>query len=298
MHNCPTELEMTRYIEQKATGSERHSIDAHLHECPDCRRLYACLVELQQASDAQQLPSVTKKEINAAIRRLSEDGLFHKMPENRLADFFHGLISVTQATQLVLDSPLLAQHTRASFKWEGQRQVVENLCALRCEALILERAGIPFANADLLEEAVKEGWFMPGKGTPLLHLGRLLIRHGLEVERYQHADIDVLRYALKSGYQCIVAVDAGELQTNRRLGRWLERIEDLIAYIPDHCLVISGVGREEEKDVVIVLDPNTPGKSKAIPQAAFLEAWKDSDFFLLAAQLPKTVGDKGQEKRP
>lgn len=298
MRNCPTELEMARYVEQMATDSERQTIDAHLRECTDCRRLHACLVELQQASDAQLLPSVTEKEADAAIRRVTANGQHRKEPEDRLADFFRGLISVTQATQFVLDSPLLARRTRASFEREGRRQVVENLCALRCEAFILERAGLPSADADLLKEAIAEGWFMPGKGTPLLHLGRLLARHGLEVERYQHADINVLRHALNSGYQCIVAVDAGELHTNHRLAQWLERLEDLIARIPDHCLVISGVGRQGEDNVVTVMDPNIPDRSQAIPRAAFLEAWEDSNFFLLAARLPETAGDKEQEKRP
>lgn len=297
MRNCPTEMEMARYLDQTVDETERNRLDAHLRECPDCRLLLEELMELKQTALAGLLPAVTEEEAAAAVQRLAANASVRQSAGRTLAAFFRGLINAADASALILDSPLLARDTRVLLAREGRQELVEHLCALRCEALILAEAGIAIEDADLLEEAVTEGWFVPGKGTPLAHLGKLLMRHGMEVKLYTNAGTGVLRQALEAGYQVIAAVDAGELQNNHRLARWIERVEDLVARIPDHCLVVSGLRREGEEDVVIVMDPNTPGESRIIPVAEFLEAWEDSGFYLLAARLPERQGDREQEKR-
>ena len=284
MCNCPTELELTRYIEESASDAERIRMDAHLQTCPECKRLWNDLLELKQASHAGSLPTVTESERNAALEKLTAHGLFQKDERKTLGAFFRGLIDIAEAKQLLLDNPLLARDTSLSLENENQRVIEEHLCALRCEAILLAQAGFELEDSQLLDEAIAEGWFLPGQGTPLVHLGKMLTRYGLEVERYQRADINVLRHALESGYQVIAAVDSGELQENSLLVWFLERLEDLIAWIPDHCLIVSGVIRKDDEDFVVVLDPNKPGESRTIPAADFMEAWEDSGFFLLAAR--------------
>ena len=273
-----------------AGESERERLKAHLEGCAACRRLCEYLSDMNHAASDDRLPLVTGTETAAAFRCIAGVGARPRSVEmppavDRLSQFFAGLLDAGQAARLLMEGALMAGQKGGLPDRTTREEATQALCALRCEAAILRSAGAVVAEEALLEEAIAAGWFVTGAGMPLKYLGKLLARHGMAVERYLHADVEVLRHALDRGYALMVAVDAGELRRRSRLASLLERMEDCVAKIPDHCLLVTGVTRTGAGEVVVVTDPAGATRRREIPVADFLEAWEDSDFFLLAAKV-------------
>lgn len=287
MNRCLTDLEMALLAEGAADGGLRARAGAHLDRCPACRRVLQDLEDIRRVGRAGRLPRVTGAEAGDAARRLAGlgggGGGRHRRADERLAAFFSGMIDADQAARLLLDRTVLAG-AEGGPGLSSARDMADTLCALRCEAVILRGAGMEVDEAELLREAAAAGWFVPGSGTPMRHLGRLLEARGLRVERYLHAHAGVLRHALGAGYQLLAVVDAGELAARGVLARWLERMEDLVQRIPDHCVLVRGVEEEAGRTMVDLVDPAGTGQCRRVPLGDFLEAWDDSDFFLLAAR--------------
>lgn len=287
MNRCLTDLEMALLAEGAADGGLRVRAGAHLDRCPACRRILHDLEETRRAGRAGRLPRITDAEAGDAMLRLAglgvERGGRCGRGNGRLAAFFSGVMDADQAARMLLDTAVLAG-AEGGLGLSGARDMADTLCALRCEAVILRGVGMDVDEAELLGEAVAAGWFLPGTGTPMRHLGRLLEARGLRVERYLHAHVGVLRQALGAGYQLLAAVDAGELAARGVLARWLERMEDLVQRIPDHCVLVRGVAEEAGKTMIHLVDPAGTGQSRVVPLEDFLEAWDDSDFFLLAVR--------------
>ena len=289
MRRCPTSREIACLMDGTAGESERTRLKAHLEGCTACRRLCEYLSDMHHAALDGRLPVVTGTEASAAFRCIAGDGARPRRVEvnpaaDRLSLFFAGLLDAEQAARLLMEGALLAGQKGGLPDRTTREEAAQALCALRCEAAILRGTCAALDEEALLEEAISAGWFVTGAGMPLKHLGRLLASHGMAVERYFHADVEVLRHALDRGYALMAAVDAGELRPRSRLAILFERIEDCVAKIPDHCLLVTGVTRTAAGEVVVVTDPAGAARRREIPVADFLEAWEDSDFFLLAAK--------------
>lgn len=169
--------------------------------------------------------------------------------------------------------------------WAGQ-QGYPDTCAIRCQEFVLEQfTGTLFDEAALVQEATSAGWYTPGGGTSLSDLGNLLESHGIAVSRYEGATVFHLANELAQGHKVIVGVDSGELWGQHPI---LEALEDRFGIAgADHAVVVSGIDTTDPDQVqVVVSDPGTGEAAAIYPLDQFVDAWRDSDFFMVTTQDP------------
>ena len=163
-------------------------------------------------------------------------------------------------------------------------QEYPDTCAIRSQEIILHDFGIDVSEDQLRQEAMTQGWYTPGGGTPEDDVGKLLELHGVGVTRYDHANIYNLVSDLSAGKRIIVGVDSGEL--------WhpgtMEHLEDsVLGDRPDHALIVAGVDTTNPDDVKVILtDPGTGHVAKEYPLAQFMDAWKDSGCEMVCTNAP------------
>ena len=105
------------------------------------------------------------------------------------------------------------------------------------------------------------------------------------MNRFQDATIVQLAREIQQGHKVIVGLDAGELWNQHPI---LEEIEDFLGLEEaDHAVVVSGIDTANPSDIrVIISDPGTGQAIASYPIDQFLDAWEDSDFFMVATQDP------------
>jgi hypothetical protein len=163
-------------------------------------------------------------------------------------------------------------------------QGYSDTCAVRSQQLVLNDFGIPVTQEDLIKEATQHGWYTQGEGTPLEYVGNLLENHGVEVNRFENANIFNLTNELAQGHKVIIGVDANELWHN---GFWQHAKDSIIGDTPNHALIVAGIDTSDPNHVQIILeDPGTGDVAKAYPMEQFLDAWKDSHCFMVSTQEP------------
>lgn len=148
-------------------------------------------------------------------------------------------------------------------------------CCIKCESYILQKRSIPFNEQTLENNAVKNGW-LADNGTALYNVGKLLESFGLTVSRTYGSCITDISNALNEGKDIIVAVDGGEL-TGDRSAEFLEDIND--GYRPDHTVVVLSC--DTDKRLITMFDPNSTHKSDTYSFQVFLDAWADSNYYMV-----------------
>lgn len=152
--------------------------------------------------------------------------------------------------------------------------IIDNLCAIRCEGIALRKLGIDITDEELLSESKNNGW-LKSEGTALHNIGRLSGMHGMGVAYRYRGELNDIRKELQSEHIVIVAVDAGEL-----IGDFeVEKIEDMeIGEKPDHVVVIESVN----DNMVTVIDPSTSRQYDTYSITQFINAWSDSSFYFVS----------------
>lgn len=162
---------------------------------------------------------------------------------------------------------------------EDVLQIYPDTCAIKSQQLILEDFGIHFTEDQLRNEAMMYGWY--NGGTSPEDVGKLLELHGIPVSQYENANIFNLVNELAQGHKVIVGVDSGEL--------WSDNIFDKIFEdnAADHALIVSGVDTSDPNNVkVIVTDSGTGNLLKEYSMEEFVDAWEDSNCFMMATNDP------------
>ena len=127
----------------------------------------------------------------------------------------------------------------------------------------------------MVHEATDHGWYAPGQGTTPDNVGNLLELHGVDVTHYQHASQFDLANELAHGHKVIVGVDSESLWHNA------------VLHGADHAIVVSGIDTSDPQHVkVVVSDPGDGSAQASYPLEQFLEAWRGSDFFMVATHEP------------
>ena len=142
----------------------------------------------------------------------------------------------------------------------------ENICAVLCEIFILHRRQLPYDEEWLLNTARRKDWLKP-EGTPLYCLGNLLAYSGMFVSRKYDSTIDDILQALKKDNDVVVGVDREKLYAED------VDLEDLT----NHAVVVTHV----ENDRVTIFDPYEEPYISVIPMADFLNAWKESNNYMI-----------------
>lgn len=163
---------------------------------------------------------------------------------------------------------------------EDIQQSYPDTCAIKAQQIILEQKGISVSEDQLVQEAIDNGWYYPGSGTRMCDVGKLLELHGFEVEQRTNSSVEDIASNLIRGNAVIIGVDSGELWHSG----FEEKYEDYI-FGPnaDHALIASGVsinpltGNQE----ILLTDPGTGEVSHSYKLDTFLDAWDDSNNFML-----------------
>lgn len=169
------------------------------------------------------------------------------------------------------------------------QQSYDDTCAIRCQEFIIELyTGQDLPEDLLIQQAAENGWYAPGNGTYPEHTGNLLDLYGIETTRYPQATIYELADELAQGHKVIIGVDSGELWNGMTGGEWLNDLLGLDG--ADHAVVVSGIDTSDPNNVqVIISDPGTGEAVAYYPMDQFLDAWADSNFFMVATNEPAPV---------
>ena len=152
-----------------------------------------------------------------------------------------------------------------------------NNCEILCENYILKAKGMMIDCEELIEEARKNGWFKDA-GTKLNDFGKLLESKGVVVERKRKASLEELTKALDNQKHVLVAVDGGELIGDIPF----EQFEDqCIGKIPDHAVVVTAYNETDQ--TISLYDPTIGNQTCLYPYERFLDAWDDSDNYMIIA---------------
>ena len=155
----------------------------------------------------------------------------------------------------------------------------DKLCAVHCERYILRCFGISSSMDELVAYA-HDNNLIREEGTPLANIGYISEHYGLSVSRYFASGIAEIEAALSTGRQVIAAVDLGELDP---LSSEYEGLEDsIIGPRPDHCVVV--LSNDQDVDEVVCYDPSSGDIPVSIPVTAFLDAWKDSENYMVTVE--------------
>jgi hypothetical protein len=157
----------------------------------------------------------------------------------------------------------------------------DNLCDILCEQYVLQKFGITISEDELVGKARKADWLREG-GMPLFRIGSLCSEYGLSVTRRYKAAIEDIQTAWKEGYEVIAAVDGGELDGVPEA----EALEDeYVGRIPDHAVVVLDIS----EDSVYCFDPLYGSEPHIVPLDVFLNAWDDSESYMVKVASKETV---------
>ncbi len=176
--------------------------------------------------------------------------------------------------------------------WPGQ-QLSPDTCAIRAQQYVIQLfTGEEIDKAVLIEVSRDNEWYIPGEGTPIQHMGRLLELHDIPVNYYERSNIFHLADELSQGHKVIVAIDGRELWDSsnpflREFHRW---IDNLGMYDPNHAVIVSGIDTTDPGNPhVIISDPGTGEAAARYPLERFIEAWRDSNFTMVATTTPPPI---------
>ncbi len=159
------------------------------------------------------------------------------------------------------------------------RQLYSDTCAIKSQQLILQDFGLNITEDQLRYEAMMNGWY--NGGTSPADVGKLLELHGIGVSQYDNANIFNLVNELSLGHKVIVGVDSGELWEDNVLDKLFEDSQ------ADHALIVSGVDTSDPNNIKVILtDPGTGDLLKEYPMDQFVDAWQDSNCFMMTTNDP------------
>ncbi|WP_249353507.1 C39 family peptidase [Rhodococcus sp. Q] len=158
-------------------------------------------------------------------------------------------------------------------------QQVDGYCGPAAVSQIVSQyTGIDITGPQKLVDRALELGLMtdPSEGMTLPNIEALLEDQGVPCT-VTDSSLDDLRGKLDDGYGVIAMVDSGEIwQPEQEAG------EDDTA---DHVLVVAGI--DDNRGVVILSDPGTPGGNQLeVPIAQFEAAWADSGNQMLVTDAP------------
>ena len=150
---------------------------------------------------------------------------------------------------------------------------VDNLCVIHCEGIALRRFGFDVTDEELLNESRNEGWLQQA-GTALHNIGRLAGSHGLGVSHRYECSIEDIQESLSAGHIVLAAVDSNELIGNYAEEKQMDIID---GKTPNHVVIVESIN----KNTITITDSATPQKHDVYPLSQFLDAWDDSNRYLI-----------------
>lgn len=164
------------------------------------------------------------------------------------------------------------------------QQTYPDTCAIKSQQLIMNDFGIPITEDQCVAYSVEHGWYTgDGTGTSPQDVGKLLVDSGIPCSQRENANVYDLANELAQGHKVIVGVDSGELWNNSILD-WLKDI--FMGNTPDHALIVAGIDMSDPNNPMVMLtDPGTGECAKPYPLSLFMDAWADSNCFMVSTDV-------------
>ena len=170
------------------------------------------------------------------------------------------------------------------------KQYYDDTCAIRSQQIIMRDYGVDISEHNLRNIAIENGWYTPDEGTALQDVGKLLNLAGINCHQSMNNTVYDLVGELSQGHRVIVGVDSGELWESTVPGQMGETLEDYLGISgADHALIVAGVdvNPNDPKDMKVVLtDPGSGDLRIEYKMEEFLDAWKDSNCFMVSTEKP------------
>lgn len=310
---CPDNNELSQFLEGTLSDERDNFILQHLDKCEDCMEAVRLALEFDVFRKAKDKKDDTSNYLSkkaglgllaggAAMGRFVENilGRVHNIPkvagkksetDERFSDEGDSNEIDNHKNEINMENNLgfqEADKTHGADAQNSQSEFVQqnymDTCAIKSQQLILNDFGIPVSENQLVEDAMNYGWYAPGQGTSINDVGNLLEVYGVETKQIENANIFNLTNELAKGHRVIVGVDSGELWNNG----FYENLEDsVMGDIPDHALIVSGIDTSDPESIkVIITDPGTGDYCREYPMEQFVDAWEDSNCFLVSTVEP------------
>lgn len=170
----------------------------------------------------------------------------------------------------------IRERSRATMFAIAADNTIDQLCDIRCEGFALRKLGVDISDEQLEKESQEHEW-LTEHGTRLADVGKLCELHGMKVSRLLEATTEDLLASIQKEEIVIVSVDEGELVGNIET----EKLEDIeIGKFPDHVVIVTGINQEKQE--IQIIDPNTPQFSDTYTLERFMDAWDDSNNYMVS----------------
>ena len=242
---------LAAYAEGNVSESERNAVRQYLADHPD--QLESVAIMMDEDFDIQL------EESDKASSQSFDEELDALLDEIESEETETGTPSVS-----IL--PLMSK---------AAQNVVDNLCAVRCEGYALRALGIDVSDEELEKEAEDHCW-LKTEGTPLHCIGLLSEKRGLYASRRYGCSIDEIIRAVANGEMVIAAIDNTELSQSIEEAR---KNDLQNGKTPNHAVVIQSVDLENR--TITILNPGHPALSHTYPWDIFQNAWDDSVHYIV-----------------
>ena len=243
---------LAAYAEGNVSESERNAVRQYLTEHPD--QLESVMIMMDEDFDIQ----LEDKKSSGTTSSFDEelDALLDEIDSEE----------PDASVQSISILPLMSK---------AAQNVVDNLCAVRCEGYALRALGIDVSDEELEKEADENRW-LKLEGTPLHCIGLLSEKRGLYVSRRYGCSINEIIRAVKKEEIVIAAIDNTELSQSLEEAK---RNDLLNGKTPNHAVVIHSV--DTNKEEINILEPGISVLSKTYPIDIFQNAWDDSSNYIV-----------------
>lgn len=176
------------------------------------------------------------------------------------------------------------------------QQSYPDSCAIKSQQLILNDFGIEVSEVDLVQTAAVNGWY--NGGTAPQDVGNLLELANIPVTRHEGANVFNLVNELVQGHKVIVGVDANEMWYNESENdKFINWYNDFCGMQGgNHALIVAGIDTSDvASPQVVVVDPGTGDDGKRYPLDQFIDAWSDSNCYMVSTDIPAPNFSRGMQ---
>lgn len=215
-------------------------------------------------------------------RQVENSFTVEHIPQDNNIDNMHLKEEITMTLKSIHEAPKAWGLPPVDINSPFVQQGYEDTCAIRSQQLILQDFGITASEEQLVQLAYEQGWYGEG-GTSMADVGKILEAYGIPVNRTAEGNIFSLTSELAQGHRVMVAVDSGELWEDG----FPEQLADLFGDNPDHALIVAGIDTSDPENITVqLMDPGTGDVAKSYPMDQFMDAWKDSGFYMVSTAEP------------
>ena len=242
---------LAAYAEGNVSESERNAVRQYLADHPDQLESVAIMMDEDFDIQLEESDKTSSRSFDEELDALLDE-IESEEPET--------------GTPSVSILPLMSK---------AAQNVVDNLCAVRCEGYALRALGIDISDEELEKEAEDNCW-LKTEGTPLHCIGLLSEKRGLYASRRYGCSIDEIIRAVANGEMVIAAIDNTELSQSVEEAR---KNDLQNGKTPNHAVVIQSVDLENR--TITILNPGHPALSHTYPWDIFQNAWDDSVHYIV-----------------